>query len=129
MKKELIELFRKTRKLTTEWFEADNLDEIRLTYQNGNVVVENFTLGKFFNINELSEIDIEILLDSIDVSYEHDLTDIEVLYYTKRDNKYNIYYIQDNILHKLFECDSDDDLYQSANEFNLCLDDLEFIHI
>jgi hypothetical protein len=125
MKKELIELFRKTRKLTTEWFEADNLDEIRLTYQNGNVVVEN-EHGSFYDIYELSDMEIDIIYHNIS-SYK--LYNIDTLYYTKRDNNVYVYYIEDNILHKLFECDNDDDLYQSANKLDLYLDDLEFTHI
>ncbi len=128
MKKELIELFRKSRRFTTEWFEADNLDEIRLTYQNDKVVVENFTLGKFFDINELSEIDIEVLLDSISL-YDLRYDDLDILYYSKRDGNIYVYYIEDNNLHKLFQCDSDDDLYQSAKDLDLYLDDLEFTHI
>jgi len=123
MKKELIELFKKTRRLTSEWFEADNLDEIRLTYQNGNVVVEN-EHGSFYDIYELSDMEIDIIYHNIS-SYK--LYNIDTLYYTKRDNNVYVYYIEDNILHKLFECDND--LYQSANELDLYLDDLEFTHI
>jgi hypothetical protein len=125
MKKELIELFKKTRRFTTEWFEADNLDEIRLTYQNGNVVVEN-EHGSFYDIYELSDMEIDIIYHNIS-SYK--LYNIDTLYYTKRDNNVYVYYIEDNILHKLFECDNDDDLYQSANKLDLYLDDLEFTHI
>jgi hypothetical protein len=125
MKKELIELFKKTRRFITEWFEADNLDEIRLTYQNGNVVVEN-EHGSFYDIYELSDMEIDIIYHNIS-SYK--LYNIDTLYYTKRDNNVYVYYIEDNILHKLFECDNDDDLYQSANKLDLYLDDLEFTHI
>jgi len=125
MKKELIELFKKTRRLTTEWFEADNLDEIRLTYQNGNVVVEN-EHGSFYDIYELSDMEIDIIFHNIS-SYK--LYNIDTLYYTKRDGNVYVYYIEDNILHNLFECDNDNDLYQSANELDLYLDDLEFTHI
>lgn len=80
MKEELIELFKTTRKLTTEWFEADNL---------------------------------------------------EVLYYTKKDNKVNVYYIEDKTLKPLFNCDNNgnEDLYKLANENDYYINDSELIHI
>ena len=70
----------------------------------------------------------EIIHDNISL-YDLRYNDIDVLYYTKRDNKFYVYYIENNILHKLFECDGNNDLYQSANDLDLYLDDLEFIRI
>lgn len=130
MKEELIELFKTTRKLTTEWFEADNLDKIRLTYRNGNVVVEN-EYGNFFEVSDLSEKEMEVLFYNISYYKQYYLEDLEVLYYTKKDNKVNVYYIEDKTLKPLFNCDNNgnEDLYKLANENDYYINDSELIHI
>jgi hypothetical protein len=78
-------LFGQTRKLDTEWFEADNLDKIRLIIENDEVVVEN-EHGTTYDVSELSEIEIGIITDNLESTEQYVFDE---LFYVKEKQFYD----------------------------------------
>jgi hypothetical protein len=78
-------LFGQTRKLDTEWFEADNLDKIRLIIENDEVVVVN-EHGTTYDVSELSEIEIGIITDNLESTEQYVFDE---LFYVKEKQFYD----------------------------------------
>jgi uncharacterized protein YbaR (Trm112 family) len=121
------QLFRQTREINSEWFEADNLDKIRLIYEEGKVVVEN-NHGTTFELGYLSTQEIDIISDNLESTDQYV---IEELFYVKEKQTYDegslnglinirLYYIEDDVpvmFYSEFEIESDSNIEESIYEF------------
>jgi hypothetical protein len=96
-------IFRQTRQMESEWFEADNLDKIRLIIEDDEVVVEN-EHGSTYDMEELSEQEVDIITDNLENTDQYV---IDELYYVKEKQTYDdgspnglvnirLYIIEDN---------------------------------
>lgn len=139
----LEKIFRQTRVLESEWFQADNLDKIRLTYENDKVVVEN-EHGSTYELEDLSEQEIDIIGDNLECVEQHI---IDNLYYVKEKQTYDdgspnglvnvrLYIIEDDTPLKFgrdLEIDDEnpitDILYEVMREEGYYMDDIEFIEL
>lgn len=131
-------IFRQTRQLESEWFEADNLDKIRLIIEDDKVVVEN-EHGTTYDVDELSEQEVDIITDNLENTDQYV---IDELYYVKEKQTYDdgspnglvnvrLYIIEDNRPLKFgrtLEIDGenvvDDVLYEVIREEGYYMDDV-----
>jgi hypothetical protein len=137
------QLFKQTRQMESEWFEADNLDKIRLTYENDKVVVEN-EHGSTYELEELSEQEMDIIGDNLECCDQYVFDE---LYYVKEKQTYDdgspnglvnvrLYMIENNRPLKFgrdLEIDNEnpitDILYEVMQEEGYYMDDIEFIEL
>lgn len=131
-------IFRQTRQMESEWFEADNLDKIRLIIEDDEVVVEN-EHGSTYDVEELSEQEVDIITDNLENTDQYV---IDELYYVKEKQTYDdgspnglvnvrLYIIEDNRPLKFgrtLEVDDenviDDVLYEVLREEGYYFDDV-----
>lgn len=97
------QLFRQTRQIESEWFESDNLDEIKLVYVDDVVMVEN-EHGTTFELDELSDTELDVISTNLENTDQYV---IDELYYVVEKQTYDdgspnglvnvqLYLIEDN---------------------------------
>jgi hypothetical protein len=137
------QLFKQTRLLESEKFEADNLDKIKLVYVNDVVMVEN-EHGTTYELEYLSDQEMDIISDNLECVEQYVF---EELYYVKEKQTYDdgspnglvdirVYMVEDNKPLKFgrtLVIDSDvivsDEIYEVMQEEGYYMGDIEFIEL
>jgi hypothetical protein len=138
------QLFRQTRQIESEWFESDNLDEIKLIHIDGLVMVEN-EHGTIFDLDELSDIELDVISTNLENTKQYI---IDELYYVVEKQTYDddspnglvnvqLYFIEDNKplkFNRVLQLDSDnvitsDLIREVIQEEGYYIDDVELTQL